>query len=336
MANPRLAEVVLDARRAEIETRPSKDMQFFQPLLDESQKEAVRKALATRDIFLLQGPPGTGKTAVIAELLLQILQQNPAAQVLITSQSNVAVNHALAQVARISGQHPPEMLRLGRPEKIGQGAERWLLEGRIAAWRERVVEHCSKGLKNIETERRKARQLAKESPDLMDDPLTKTGEDQEGLIQEWLEEAKIILEILTDAEEEKARLEQEAIEIASEGTHPQRIEHLDSSAGQLGDVIAQHRIALSDHLQALRQLLPEDQQGSPAIELDAELTRLQTVASKLFERPDPGAQWTNRARLVRDWIKVFGKTPDFQKYVLKRTQILGATCIFAAGKTVGE
>jgi hypothetical protein len=44
---------------------------FFDNDLDELQRQAVRRALGTPDVFLLQGLPGTGKSRVLAEIVLQ-------------------------------------------------------------------------------------------------------------------------------------------------------------------------------------------------------------------------------------------------------------------------
>ncbi|MHC5732899.1 MAG: AAA domain-containing protein, partial [Nostoc sp.] len=74
---------------------------FFNEKLDDSQQLAVCKALATEDIFLIQGPPGTGKTSVITEIILQILDKYPNDTILISSQSNVAVDNVLTRLSRV-------------------------------------------------------------------------------------------------------------------------------------------------------------------------------------------------------------------------------------------
>lgn len=62
------------------------------------QKEVVEKAVASKDFFMIQGPPGTGKTTVIKEIILQQLEKNPSSNILITSQTNVAVDNVLKGV----------------------------------------------------------------------------------------------------------------------------------------------------------------------------------------------------------------------------------------------
>lgn len=64
----------------------------------QTQIEAIAKAILAPDIALIQGPPGTGKTTVIAELIWQILKEDPASKILVTSQSNLAVDNALGRI----------------------------------------------------------------------------------------------------------------------------------------------------------------------------------------------------------------------------------------------
>jgi serine/threonine protein kinase len=73
------------------------EVQFVQDL-NESQKEVVRSALSMQDFLLVQGPPGTGKTTFITEVILQTLQKNPDARVLLSSQTHVALDNALERI----------------------------------------------------------------------------------------------------------------------------------------------------------------------------------------------------------------------------------------------
>jgi superfamily I DNA and/or RNA helicase len=70
--------------------------------LDNNQQYAVRKVLALHsgEFLAIQGPPGTGKTTVITESILQILKQEPRARILITSQSNQAVDNVLERIVK--------------------------------------------------------------------------------------------------------------------------------------------------------------------------------------------------------------------------------------------
>ncbi len=53
----------------------SLDGEISKSKFDESQKNAIRKALQSRDIYCIQGPPGTGKTTVICEIVRLIVKE---------------------------------------------------------------------------------------------------------------------------------------------------------------------------------------------------------------------------------------------------------------------
>lgn len=158
-ANPHLPDVLLDISTAafdEVDTT----LEFFQPGLADDKKNAVRQALATQDIFLLQGPPGTGKTTTLAEIIAQILKSKPDARILVSSQSNVAVNHILGRVAALREGQSTEIVRIGRADKIGQGAEAWTLEQRLDNWRSDVVAKTDTVLKELRDRSRKQQRFA--------------------------------------------------------------------------------------------------------------------------------------------------------------------------------
>jgi superfamily I DNA and/or RNA helicase len=71
-------------------------------LNDASQRDAVLEGLNKKPVFLIQGPPGTGKTTVIIELIRQILTREPNAKILVTSQSNLAVDNVLEKIQKIN------------------------------------------------------------------------------------------------------------------------------------------------------------------------------------------------------------------------------------------
>ena len=88
-----------------------------EPLLKNQPKqlEAVAKSLLAKDIALIQGPPGTGKTTVIAEIIWQTLLIEPEAKILITSQTNLAVDNALE---RLKGKKLVRPIRIGNIDKF--------------------------------------------------------------------------------------------------------------------------------------------------------------------------------------------------------------------------
>ena len=134
-----------------------------EPLLKDQPKqlEAVAKTLLAKDLALIQGPPGTGKTTVIAEIIWQTLLQQPKAKLLITSQTNLAVDNALE---RIKGKKLVRPIRVGNIEKFedegkvysndriknwiqaktGSKEEKQYSDNAVCQWIENVKEKCSK------------------------------------------------------------------------------------------------------------------------------------------------------------------------------------------------
>lgn len=100
--------------------------------LNEKQLEAVTKSVLAKDLALIQGPPGTGKTTVIAEIIWQEIRTNPDCRILLTSQTNLAVDNALQ---RLQGQAGIRPIRIGKPEKLEPEGRRFSLPI-IRSWTE--------------------------------------------------------------------------------------------------------------------------------------------------------------------------------------------------------
>lgn len=92
--------------------------------LNEKQLEAVTKSVLSKDLALIQGPPGTGKTTVIAEIIWQEIRKNPECRILLTSQTNLAVDNALE---RLQGQAGIRPVRIGKPDKLEPEGRRFSL-----------------------------------------------------------------------------------------------------------------------------------------------------------------------------------------------------------------
>lgn len=94
------------------------------------QLSSVAKALLAKDLALIQGPPGSGKTTVIAEIIWQTLLRDSEARILITSQTNLAVDNALE---RLKGKKLVRPIRIGNPEKFEDEGKVYSNE-RIKTW----------------------------------------------------------------------------------------------------------------------------------------------------------------------------------------------------------
>ncbi|KXT18854.1 hypothetical protein AC579_3535 [Pseudocercospora musae] len=88
------------------------DIQWNDPTLNDSQKEAVQFALASREVVLIHGPPGTGKTHTLIELILQLLKHK--LRLLVCGPSNISVDNIVERLAP----HKASMVRLGHPARL--------------------------------------------------------------------------------------------------------------------------------------------------------------------------------------------------------------------------
>ncbi|KAI4341304.1 hypothetical protein MLD38_026040 [Melastoma candidum] len=93
----------------------SKNDTAFRPFnthLDHSQKDAVVKALSSKNVFLLHGPPGTGKTTTVVEIILQEVKRG--SKILACAASNIAVDNIVERLAS----HRVKLVRLGHPARL--------------------------------------------------------------------------------------------------------------------------------------------------------------------------------------------------------------------------
>lgn len=99
-----------DATKLEEETG---QMQWISDSLNDSQKDAIRFAIASQEIALIHGPPGTGKTHTLVELILQLLKRGQ--RLLVCGPSNISVDNI---VERLAQHKVPNMVRLGHPARL--------------------------------------------------------------------------------------------------------------------------------------------------------------------------------------------------------------------------
>uniref|UniRef100_A0A7C9ADE8 DNA helicase n=2 Tax=Opuntia streptacantha TaxID=393608 RepID=A0A7C9ADE8_OPUST len=99
------------------ETQPAmskKDVTLspFNKNLDHSQKDAISKALSSKNVFLLHGPPGTGKTTTVVEIILQEVKRG--SKILACAASNIAVDNIVERLAS----HRVKLVRVGHPARL--------------------------------------------------------------------------------------------------------------------------------------------------------------------------------------------------------------------------
>jgi serine/threonine protein kinase len=124
--------------------------------LDEPKVKALNAAARSPDIFVLEGPPGTGKTEFIVALISSHLERYPNDRILLASQTNVAVDNVLERL-------PPDLasgtVRVAKESlsSISPGAEEFVIEKRLMAWRTDVGGRAGSFLDNFLTSRDKVK-----------------------------------------------------------------------------------------------------------------------------------------------------------------------------------
>ena len=319
LANPALANVIVEPGLAT--HTPVTTMDYFQDWLSDDKKEAVSKAVSGNELFLIQGPPGTGKTAVIAEIVLQILQRNPDVRILLTSQSNIAVDHALNQIARAAGGKLPSMIRLGRTGKIS--SDEWTIQGRANAWRQDVLSKCSAVLEELVQEERRARASSGIAVWVDDtvyeakDGIALLVEDAKGLVQELREcerrremvqhgrnRTMLTARVNEQMEDIQARLKERFDEL--HGMLPLTVEFTGTNADE----------ALEHIIRAFASpATGNDRLAVP----DEEIHKIQETRS-----------------IIAEWMQVAGQTADMQRLIVEQSSVVGATCLYSGGKRMPE
>ena len=188
---------------------------------NENQRAAVQKMLDAPDLCLIQGPPGTGKTTVIAEAIYQFVRRGN--RVLITSQSNDAVDNALERLLNI-----PEIraIRLGqksRKKRKGDniGNSRFSEDGALQCYYSALSSRISETWLNqwakldaqaaqIEKDLRDARFYDKDAADIRDELARLT--EMEGGIRSELSRRKKELE---DAGKTNQQIAEEAAQFTA-------------------------------------------------------------------------------------------------------------------------
>lgn len=107
--NPSLGDFIFDASKAhnikDYEENLRLELQEISKHIlngkidkNEPQKIAIAKALLAPDLALIQGPPGTGKSTAIAEMIWQHTREFPEKRILLTSETNLAVDNAIDRI----------------------------------------------------------------------------------------------------------------------------------------------------------------------------------------------------------------------------------------------
>lgn len=114
------------------------------PLLNDSQKDGIRKGSGTKDYTLILGPPGTGKTTVILEWVKYFASQGK--RVLVTSQNNKAVDNVLE---RLGKEDYLECIRVGNESKVSESIHDLLIDNYATSIQKKLLSRLDQSLQEI-------------------------------------------------------------------------------------------------------------------------------------------------------------------------------------------
>lgn len=139
LQNPNLKDFIFDAEKAtkidDIDYHTNVSSGTYQDLdchllnknINASQKQAIIKTLLAKDLALIQGPPGTGKSTAIAEIIWQHIRKNPKERILLTSETNLAVDNAIDRIVN-KWHNLVKPIRIGDEEKLEMEGRQFSLD----------------------------------------------------------------------------------------------------------------------------------------------------------------------------------------------------------------
>ena len=305
---------------------------WFQSDIDDEKKRAVQCVLGALDISVIEGPPGTGKTKLIAEIILQYQRQNPNSKILLASQTNIAVDHALEKVSEVvlsndaGGISKLHMVRLGDPnfKKIAESSYPYLIEPAIAKWRDEA---------KIESQRFLERWGESHGVDKQNIKL--------GIaIQDYSK----ITNRLKRAEEDRAQITGQNNEL-KEKERQAFVDAKDSMIiTELKEQIESNRIYLTklkklvadkkkERASAEKQLkqLPEGKQY-----LLFGTRELDDWVEEILPGDDKSKQFRNLYDIQQEWFARFQDSDDFTQIYLDRCELVAGTCIGIAKRELQD
>ena len=102
-------KIILGHKKPEV---CEENLEFVNENLNQFQKEAVKRAICSPQLFLIHGPPGTGKTTTLIEAIIQHIKKGQ--KILATADSNTAVDNIVEGLLR----YDVNIVRIGHPARL--------------------------------------------------------------------------------------------------------------------------------------------------------------------------------------------------------------------------
>ncbi|MCY7275659.1 MAG: AAA domain-containing protein [Phormidesmis sp. CAN_BIN44] len=296
----------------------SKQLDSFFQRLNESQQEAVEAALGTEDFLLVEGPPGTGKTRFITEVILQTLQTNPDARILLSSQTHVALDNALE---RIQSQNLNlKLVRIGNHEKVAEGVQMLLVEEQMSQWRQSVLTTSQQFLSEWAAQRNISAQEVEQATQFQE--LRNITLKIDGLrleLESRRQERDNLCPIPYDPEKPKA--------LEKYGISEELRERLLQLEEEIADFNRQAKLTRGDK-EKIADRLQQISGSNMRKFLKLSVKELDARLEKVIDLTHSDAQKLQRLlALQADWADQFGRNDQFNAAFLKRAQVVAGTCI---------
>lgn len=325
-ARPDLRDIITGKRSPDTPLPPD-DVTFFQADLDDDKLAAVRSALGTKDLLIVEGPPGTGKTKFITELVAQVLNRTPEARILLSSQTNVALDHALLNIEKLAQREkiPLRAVRIARrdDEKVSGELNHLLLEHRVGIWLDEAMQKSEAFL--VDWARR--HDITAENVQIgmaLADLRTATA--RLVTTQDRLSELR---NELKDFEEERSEIEKDK-----------------TRGDEFRAVIADIRLkqgevsAVEGEMAAIRrafQIANDKARGFPDLAGQLEkMTEQELIEleADFINHAEHGPQFRKLLTLVEEWRQRFGQSSDFHGAYISDCDLIGGTCLGVAAHSL--
>jgi AAA domain/Protein kinase domain len=295
------------------------DLSAIAAELDESKRSAVAKALSADSFLVVEGPPGTGKTSFITELVKQTLRINPSARILLTSQTHVALDHALEKLLSIAP--AIKMVRIGHrnDERIAERVAPLLLENRVEKWLKDVRQ---KSRHFIEA---RAAQLNVDRAEIelgvAASQLRASIEHLESL-QEKCASSASHLEDLVRSESSRAARE-------ADESYQETREALRETTEEQAELLAELRRA-KERVKEAKSRLSRLPGIDPAF-AEQSTEDLREWEAALLDSNDATRELHRLIALAEEWYLRFGRSRDFAAALIADSQVVASTCLGFGG-----
>lgn len=279
-----------------------------QKMLDASKQRAVRKCVDSEDLVLVEGPPGTGKTQFIVGLILQTLENNPNARILLASQTHIAIDNAIERLARIWDSRG--LIRIAREasKSVADTSKPYLLNAQMMTWQSNVIARATEGMQQWASER--------------------------GVDFGVLRVASIVRQLAASTQRSQTLRESVALE-------EQRKTQLSDGKTELSPSEREAEAdRISAELEDIRDQLNAEKTSRERLE--AELKARRTDATELIQRsPDDQIEWATAltigmdgahlaqaiSSLQADWFDRFGSKKGLVAPLVERSSVVATTCL---------